>query len=79
VGGSGNDDERRCELHEFIRGRFDFKRVMSYFFDADLEGATRLETSRAKIYALGDGADEKARAACEVRQAAIRSAAHGQS
>ena len=37
-GGSGCDGERRCELHELVRDRFDFGLVMLIFVDKDLEG-----------------------------------------
>jgi hypothetical protein len=50
-GRSGNDEEGRCELREFVRGSFEFELVMFYFVDEALEEASGLETSRAKFLA----------------------------
>ena len=50
-GRSGNDEEQRRELREFVRGSFDFELVMLIYVDKNLEEASGLETSRTKFLA----------------------------
>ena len=49
----GYDEGWRCELHEIVRGSFDFEFVVSYFVDEVFGGASELETRSPKFFAWG--------------------------